>query len=70
MGAFGDFGGAVDLFGGDKAGESVRKDQSRKAPNEVSFHADFVIKAISAADKDYNFAAIHESTLQPLGIFV
>ena len=49
-GAGEDFLRTVDLFGDNKAGNMVRKDEIGEAPEEVGFFANFGREAVGATD--------------------
>ena len=63
-GAGEDFLGAVDLFGDNKTGDLVRKDEVRKTPEEIGLRTDFGREAVGAADDNGDIFAVHEGVVE------
>ena len=59
-GAFGNFGGAVDLLGDNEASKCVREDEFGKTPKEVGVTARFFGEAVGAADQNDNIFSLPE----------
>lgn len=70
VGAFGDFGSAVDLFGDDYSSESMWKDEFGETPDKICFGANLVVEAVSTTNENNHLTAVYKGTLQSLGIFV
>ena len=68
--AEGNFLGTVGLFGDDEAGESMRKDKFREAPEEIGVLADRVVETVGATDQDGDIFIVEEGGLELFGIFV